>query len=105
MLGGHLFQDQFGKPEDADKDYIKSVAIDTLRDVLDIRVEPRKFHVSIHRDCIPQYHVGHSELVGSLRNYVMQHSLPLNFIGSWYDGVGLNDCIHYSQRSVDDIIQ
>ena len=104
MLGGHQFQDQFGDPEQVDKELLKNVALDTIRKSLDIRAEPRKVHVSIHKDCIPQYYVGHSELVSSLRNYTRQYSLPLDFIGSWYDGVGLNDCIYYSQRVVDNIV-
>ena len=104
LVGGHLFQDQFGEPEKPDKEWRKNVALDAIRKTLDIRDEPRKVHVSVHKDCIPQYYVGHSELVRSLRSYTMQHSLPLDFIGSWYDGVGLNDCIYYSQCAVDNIL-
>lgn len=103
MLGGNRFEDQFGDPDKVDKEHIKKDALDALRDVLNIHVEPRKCTVSIHKDCIPQYHVGHSELLRCLRSYIAQHNLPLTLIGSWYDGVGLNDCIHYSQSAIDKI--
>lgn len=103
MLGGNLFQDQFGDPDKAEKEKIKIEALDALRNALNIKAEPSKVHISIHKDCIPQYNVGHSELLRSMRDYTRRNNLPLTLIGSWYDGVGMNECIHHSQSNVDKI--
>lgn len=105
MLGGNLFQDEFGDPDKADKEKIKIEALDALRNALNIETEPSKIHVSIHKDCIPQYYVGHGELLRTIRNYTTINNLPLTLIGAWYDGVGLNDCIYHSQSNVDKIFE
>jgi oxygen-dependent protoporphyrinogen oxidase len=103
MLGGNYFEDEFGDPSEANKDHIKTEALIALRKALGIQREPSKVCVSIHRECIPQYNVGHSDLVHSIRQYVAQHNFPLTFVGSWYDGVGINDCIYSTQCAVDKI--
>lgn len=105
MLGGSSFQDQYGDPDKANKENIENDALDAIRNTLNIHSEPRKVNVTIQKDCIPQYHVGHSELLRSIRNYTAQNKLPLTLVGSWYDGVGLNDCIHHSQSAVDKIFE
>ena len=61
------------------------------------------FNSSIWEECIPQYNVGHGDLLQSIRQYVAQHNLPLTFVGSSYDGVGINDCVYHSQIAVDKI--
>jgi oxygen-dependent protoporphyrinogen oxidase len=103
MLGGSYFEEQFGDPSEASKDHIKNEALIALQKALDIQGEPSKVCVSIHRECIPQYTVGHSDLIQSMREYVAQHNLPLTLAGSWYDGVGLNDCVYHTQIAVDKI--
>ena len=61
------------------------------------------FNSSIGEECIPQYNVGHGDLLQSIRQYVAQDNLPLTFVGSSYDGVGINDCVYHSQIAVDKI--
>ena len=101
MLGGNHFEEEFGNASEADKDEIKKEALIALQKSLGIQGEPSKVCVSIHKECIPQYNVGHSDLLQSMRQYVAQHNLPLTFVGSWYDGVGINDCVYNTQLAVD----
>ena len=103
MLGGNYFEEQFGDPNGANKDHIKKEALIALRKALGIEGEPSKVYVSIHKECISQYNVGHGDLLQSIRQYVAQHNLPLTFVGSSYDGVGINDCVYHSQIAVDKI--
>ena len=103
MLGGNYFEEQFGDPDEADKDRIKKEALIALQKALGVQREPSKVCVSIHKECIPQYHVGHGDVLQSVRQYVAQHNLPLTFVGSSYDGVGINDCVYHTQIAVDKI--
>lgn len=103
MLGSNYFEEQFGDPDEANKDDIKKEALIALQKALGIQGEPSKICVSIHKECIPQYNVGHSDVLQSMRQYVAQRSLPLSFVGSSYDGVGINDCVYHSQIAVDKI--
>ena len=103
MLGGNYFEEEFGDPNEADKDSIKNEALIALQKALGIQGKPSKVCVSIHKDCIAQYNVGHSDLLQSMRQYVSQQNLPLTFVGSWYDGVGINDCVYNTQLAVDKI--
>ena len=103
MLGGHLFEEEFGNPNETSKDGMKKEALTALQKALDIQEEPSKVCVSIHKECIPQYYVGHSDLLKSMRKYIAEHNLPLTLVGSWYDGVGINDCVYHTQNAVDNI--
>ena len=103
MLGGNYFEEEFGDPNETDKDYIKNEALVALQNALGVQGEPSKICVSIHKECIAQYNVGHSDLLQSMRQYVSQQNLPLTFVGSWYDGVGINDCVYNTQLAVDKI--
>ncbi|XP_028413980.1 LOW QUALITY PROTEIN: protoporphyrinogen oxidase-like [Dendronephthya gigantea] len=103
MMGGNYFEEQFGNPNETSKDHLKNEALVALKNALGIQGEPSKICVSIHQECIPQYNVGHYDLLQSIRQYIARH-LPLSVSGSWYDGVGINDCIYYSQKTVDKIL-
>lgn len=45
------------------------------------------------QNCIPQYYVGHSKIIGSIDNYIDDNNLPVSLVGSSYKGVSVNDCI------------
>lgn len=102
MLGGNNFEEQFGKPDLVNHDEIKQEATTSLREALDFRSEPSKISVTIQKDCIPQYYKGHGDLIEKIRNYIdKEEKLPLTLVGSWYDGVGINDCIYHTQIAVN----
>ncbi|KAL1131539.1 hypothetical protein AAG570_011156 [Ranatra chinensis] len=101
MLGGHWFQEYFSQKND-DK-HILGVTLDNVNRVLGIEEEPVSTHISVLKDCIPQYTVGHTKRVGDIFSYVKSNRLPLSLIGSSYKGVGINDVIMSSKNAVNHI--
>lgn len=101
MMGGAWFHDYFG--DNPSEDIMESVALEQLREILGINVHPVDSHFQILENCIPQYVVGHDERVNRIRNYIIDHKLPLTLCGSSYQGVGLNDVILSAKQSVYDM--
>jgi oxygen-dependent protoporphyrinogen oxidase len=50
---------------------------------------------------IPQYVVGHYDKVKQIRSYIQDNKLGLELIGASFDGISVNDCIHNSIRTVN----
>ncbi|KAJ8035237.1 Protoporphyrinogen oxidase [Holothuria leucospilota] len=100
MMGGAWFEELFGHPESVDSDHLLSIALATIEDHLKIKQKPIYSLVNIHRDCIPQYTVGHSSRLEQINKYIKKHSLPLFLLGSSYDGVSVNECIWNARKTV-----
>ncbi|XP_034249192.1 protoporphyrinogen oxidase [Thrips palmi] len=97
MMGGHWFESRLG-PSPSTKS-ILNTAVDNVRSILKISDEPCDHHVSVLKDCIPQYIVGHYERVERIRDYIRKHKLPLFLAGSSFDGVGVNDVIFSAKKA------
>lgn len=102
MMGGHWFEKLFGKFPTEKK--ILDVAVENVKEILNIEKEPKNTRVHILRKCIPQYTVGHNARVELIRDYITKNQLPLSLCGSAYDGVGVNDVILASRKQVDQIV-
>lgn len=100
MLGGKWFPEKFGT--DPTKEKLLETALKEVKSILNITEEIADYHVSILKDCIPQYIVGHYERVEGIREYIRRYSLPLSVVGSSYDGVGVNDVIYSAKMQVGD---
>ncbi|XP_054879120.1 protoporphyrinogen oxidase isoform X2 [Poeciliopsis prolifica] len=59
MMGGAWFQNVFGAPQAVSADSLLARATEAVRCHLGHLVAPSWSHVALHRDCIPQYHLGH----------------------------------------------
>lgn len=69
-----------------------------LRDLLGITVPPLFTTVEKWKNSMPQYHVGHVELVASIKKRL--ESLPgLALAGNSYDGAGIPDCIRSGETA------
>ena len=79
---------------------MESIALVHLKNILKINDEPIKVICKVHEKCIAQYTVGHAQRVKKLRELTTKAELPLAFVGSAYDGVGLNDAIMSSKTQV-----
>ena len=101
MLGGRWFQSVFG--HDPSSDDLLEAAKEEVELRLGIKVPPMRYHVSLHRGCIPQHTIGHYERLTGMRDYVRDHCLPLTLIGASYDGISVNDCIHHSRKAVNEL--
>ena len=105
MMGGSNFCRLFGNPDYSDQDYILHVALKNVQEILGINVDPLKYLVSVQKNCIPQYQVGHLKTIDSIYREIDDKNLPLTVVGSSYKAVGLNDCIYNSQIETEQLIQ
>ncbi|KAF4526024.1 hypothetical protein B566_EDAN000817 [Ephemera danica] len=100
MMGGHWYHPQFTK---ATEKQLAQIAKDCVGKILNIQAAPTLEKVSVQRDCIPQYTVGHYERLGKIWHYINENKLPLHLIGCSYNGIGLNDVIMSAKEAVDSI--
>lgn len=98
MIGGAWFEEYFGT--NPTEEYLLSVALEQLKTILKIEIPPLSQNVSILRNCIPQYIVGHNDRVQRIKDYISVHKLPLGLCGSSYEGVGVNDVILSAKKAV-----
>ena len=91
MLGGHWWDSLHKYP---DEDEGASMAKAVLARHLKITQEPRAIHVSLQKDCIPQYLLGHDEVMEKGDAWLKEkYGGRVRVGGSPYTGVGLNDCV------------
>ncbi len=70
----------------------------SLKQVMGITVEPEFSQVFNHKYAIPQYNVGHLDLVSQIEQHIMQNHISLHLTGNAYCGIGINDCIENSHK-------
>lgn len=101
MLGGHWWDDFDAYP---DEDEGASMAKALLNRHLGIDEKPRAIRVSLQRDCIPQYGVGHEERMEDASRRLESFKGRLRVAGNSYTGVGLNDCIRAARDVVTGLV-
>ena len=104
MLGGHWWNDEEGFPDkdlcpDEEKGAMMAKAV--LKQHLGIGEEPAAVHVSLQRNCIPQYQVGHDLNMQGAHQTLQAFDGRLRVAGCSYTGVGVNDCI----RAANDVVR
>jgi oxygen-dependent protoporphyrinogen oxidase len=90
------------RPEMAEMDdpRLQSVVLAELSERLQIRGEPCYSNIAHWPGTMPQYHVGHKELVARIEARVV--ALPrLALAGNAYRGVGVPDCIHGGELAAE----
>jgi len=105
MMGGSRFHELFGSPDHSDEEYLYHTALKNTREILNINAKPLKSLVTVQKNCIPQYQVGHLKTIDSINNEIKEKQLPLTLVGSSYKAVGLNDCIYNSQVETEKLVQ
>jgi oxygen-dependent protoporphyrinogen oxidase len=98
MLGGHYWRGRTSYPSD---DELLSAAKAVVAKDLKITAEPEISNVTLQRECIPQYEVGHWERIQNFEEYLEKTFGQERFkiVGSAVDGVGVNDCILSARRA------
>lgn len=91
MMGGHWWDEWSSYP---DADEAKDMAMSVLARHLGVLEEPVAVNATLQKDCIPQYHVGHSQrMAGGHTALLDAFDGRVRVAGSWYTGVGVNDCL------------
>lgn len=86
-----------------EQDWI-AMAKDCLRRQMGITDEPRFINVKIAHNAIPQYQLGHHDLVKRIEALCLNISPRLAILGSSFYGVSVNDCIKKSKSMAADFI-
>ncbi|XP_046543186.1 protoporphyrinogen oxidase-like isoform X2 [Haliotis rubra] len=102
MLGGAWFDDLV-KLTNLDESHLKQIAHDALKTQLGITEKPIRTYVTLQKDCIPQYILGHNKRLSSMDKYLADTKLPLSLIGSSYRGPSVNDCIYNTRLTVEKV--
>jgi protoporphyrinogen/coproporphyrinogen III oxidase len=93
-----------GKLQHENDEEITELLLGEARSVLNIRNLPMFSSVTRHRRGIPQYAVGHKELMAKIEKLLVR--LPgLSLIGNAYSGVGISDCIERANVTAAQVIE
>ncbi|RDW78076.1 hypothetical protein BP5796_05928 [Coleophoma crateriformis] len=102
MLGGHWWDsfDTYPTTEEGEK-----MARRVLERHLHITESPLAVNVSLHKDCIPQYTVGHTQRMQKANTDLHRaFGGRLAVTGNSYNGVGLNDCVRNAAQLVGQML-
>ncbi|XP_004858727.1 protoporphyrinogen oxidase isoform X2 [Heterocephalus glaber] len=66
---------------------------------LGLKEQPSHCLVHLHKNCIPQYTLGHWQKMESAMQFLAAQRLPLTLAGASYDGVAVNDCIESGRQA------
>ena len=75
-----------------------------LRTILHIKCEPEFTHLKRYPNSMPQYNVGHSEILSNIEKLMSNHP-SLQLAGNSYEGVGIPDCIRWGEVAAENIIK
>jgi len=93
------------RPElaEMDDDRLRRLVLDELEKLLKIRGEPCFCNIAHWPGTMPQYHVGHKQLVDQIEQRAA--ALPnLALAGNAYHGVGVPDCIHGGELAAERVL-
>lgn len=96
FLGGADRPDQLELADDA----LRRIAIDELAELLGARGEPELTRVVRWPASMPQYYVGHVQLVERIEGLAARYA-TLALAGNAYHGVGVPNCIHSGEQAAE----
>ncbi|GFS10564.1 protoporphyrinogen oxidase [Elysia marginata] len=106
MMGGAWYKNLLNRdgvlPEGSE---LVWMAKDAAAKQLGIRSHPIRWQVSLQKECIPQYQLGHVAWVQSLEKKIQESNLPLHLVGASYRGPAVNDCINNARKMVASLAQ
>jgi oxygen-dependent protoporphyrinogen oxidase len=75
-----------------------------LSRILGIKSAPEFTIIKRYPDAMPQYHVGHMELIERIKEKMNRHQ-GLEIAGNAYSGVGIPDCVHSGEQAAEAILK
>ena len=101
MLGGHWWDDFVTYPDEGEG---ANMAKAIVKRHLGISKSPDAIRVSLQRNCIPQYSVGHDNRMEDASNRLAMYQGRLRVAGNSFTGIGLNDCVRAAKDVVDGLV-
>ncbi|XP_027621992.1 protoporphyrinogen oxidase isoform X2 [Tupaia chinensis] len=71
---------------------------------LGLKEPPSHCLVHLHKNCIPQYTVGHWQKLEAAKQFLAAQRLPLTLAGASYEGVAVNDCIESGRQAAFSVL-
>uniref|UniRef100_A0A8C3WPW5 Protoporphyrinogen oxidase n=1 Tax=Catagonus wagneri TaxID=51154 RepID=A0A8C3WPW5_9CETA len=99
MLGGSWLQTLEARGCVLSQELFQQVAEKAVATQLGLKEPPSHCLVHLHKNCIPQYKLGHWQKLESATQYLAAQKLPLTLAGASYDGVAVNDCIESGRQA------
>ncbi|XP_037005825.2 protoporphyrinogen oxidase isoform X4 [Artibeus jamaicensis] len=99
MLGGSWLQTLKARGCASSQELLQQKAQEAAATQLGLKEPPSHCLVHLHKNCIPQYTLGHWKKLESASHFLAAHRLPLTLAGASYEGVALNDCIESGRRA------
>jgi len=103
MMGGYHYDSIDQIP---DEDQVTKISLAIIKKHLGIKLKPEIINISYHKDCIPQYNVGHWKKIKEAHDNILEkYDGKLSVIGNSVTGVGINDCIRGARKTVENLVQ
>ena len=99
FVGGACQSELADLPDDALRDLVTG----ELSELLGITGEPMLCRITRWPHAMPQYHLGHRELVARIEQRTATHS-GLALAGNAYQGVGVPYCIHSGEQAAERVL-
>ncbi len=100
FVGGALQPELLAKSDDE----IVQLAMTELSEILGIRDEPLRADLVRWEEKMPQYHVGHMQLVDGIESLVAKHQ-GLELAGNAYRGVGIPQCVQSGNSAAQRLVE
>jgi oxygen-dependent protoporphyrinogen oxidase len=98
FVGGARHPEQL----ELDDEQLRRIVSEELTELLSIRGEPTLFGITRWASAMPQYHLGHCDIVSQIES-VVAAAPGLALAGNAYRGVGIPDCIHSGEQAAEKI--
>uniref|UniRef100_A0A7N5JL02 Protoporphyrinogen oxidase n=1 Tax=Ailuropoda melanoleuca TaxID=9646 RepID=A0A7N5JL02_AILME len=99
MLGGSWLQTLEARGTVLSQELFQQQAQQAAAAQLGLKGPPSHCLVHLHKNCIPQYTLGHWQKLEAATQFLASQRLPLTLAGASYEGVAVNDCIESGRQA------
>ncbi|XP_073661449.1 protoporphyrinogen oxidase isoform X3 [Tursiops truncatus] len=99
MLGGSWLRTLEARGSVLSQELFQKEAEKAAATQLGLKEPPSHCLVHLHKNCIPQYTLGHWQKLESATQFLAAQKLPLTLAGASYEGVAVNDCIESGRQA------
>ncbi|XP_077616207.1 protoporphyrinogen oxidase isoform X1 [Crocuta crocuta] len=99
MLGGSWLQTLEARGAGLSQELLQQQAQEAAATQLGLKEPPSHCLVHLHKNCIPQYTLGHWQKLEAATQFLASQRLPLTLAGASYEGVAVNDCIESGRQA------